>query len=197
MCTKLGTIKKTALSDFKNIRGSGIIAIRLSGPDGLMWARITGGKDMVVLATLEGKAIVFKEKDVRPTGRNSMGVRAITLNKNDLVTSMDVFSEKEKDKKMIVISERGIGKKAKIMLFRLQRRGGKGVKIANIDERTGPIAFSSIIHNEEDTLLITSRKGHVVKIPVKTIPSLSRQAKGVILMRFSDKSDKVASATFI
>lgn len=197
MCTKFGTVKKTALADFKNIRTGGIISIKLAGKDELMWARMTGGKDMVVMASREGKAIVFNEKDVRPTGRNSIGVRAIMLNTGDEVTSMDIFSESEKDKKLLVISERGIGKKTKIMLFRLQKRGGKGVKIANIDEKTGPISFSSIIHNDDDTLLITSKKGQVVKIPVKTIPTLSREAKGVILMRFSNKTDKVASATFV
>lgn len=197
MCTTRGTVKKTPLPDFKNIRTSGIIAIKLVGNDELLWAKITQGTSMVVCASRWGKAIVFNEKDVRETGRNSMGVRAIDLGENDVVTSMDVFGEDEKDKKLMVISERGIGKKTKIMLFRLQKRGGKGVKIANIDEKTGPIMFSSIIHSEDDTLLITSRKGQVVKIPVKTIPTLSREAKGVILMRFSDKSDKVASATFV
>lgn len=197
MCTKFGTVKKTALSDFKNIRGSGIISIKLAGKDELQWARMTDGKNMVVLATRHAKAIVFNEKDVRPTGRNSIGVRAITLHEGDEVISMDIFAESEKDKKLIVISEKGIGKKSKIMLFRFQKRGGKGVKIANIDEKTGSICFSSIIHDEEATLLITSRKGQVVKILVKTMPTLSREAKGVILMRFSNKTDKVASATFV
>lgn len=197
MCTRLGTIKKTPLSDFKNIRAGGIIAIKLSFGDELLWSQVTSGKDMIVMATREGKAIVFNEKEVRPTGRNSQGVRALNLKETDSVTSMDVFSPEEKDKKLIVISERGIGKKTKIMLFRFQHRGGKGVKIANIDERTGRIAFSSIIHDDNQTLLITSRKGQVVKIPIKSLPTLSREAKGVILMRFSDKSDRVVSATFI
>ena len=197
MCTKYGTVKKTALADFKNIRGSGIISIKLAVKDELQWAQMTDGKNMVVMATRHAKAIVFNEKDVRPTGRNSIGVRAITLNEGDEVISMDIFAESEKDKKLIVISERGIGKKTKIMLFRFQKRGGKGVKIANIDEKTGLICFSSIIHDEDAMLLITSRKGQVVNIRVKTMPTLSREAKGVILMRFSNKTDKVASATFV
>jgi len=150
-----------------------------------------------VMATRHGKAIVFKEANVKPTGRNSIGVRGIHLSEGDIVTSMDVYDESEKDKKLIVISENGIGKKSKTELFRLTQRGGKGVKIANIDDRTGAIAFSSIIESEEETLLITSRKGQVVQIPLKSIPTLSRTAKGVILMRFSDKTDKVVSATFI
>src|SRR3989338_8738146 len=197
MCTSHGTVKKTRLDDFKNIRGNGIIAIRLTSGDELLWVKITDNLHNIVIASHQGKAIVFSEKDVRETGRNSMGVRAINLNKTDHVTNMDIFPQEQKNKKIIVITEKGIGKKTKIELFRFQKRGGKGVKIANIDERTGPISFSGIIENEDDTLLITSRKGQVVKIPVKTIPTLSREAKGVILMRFSDKSDKVVSATFI
>jgi DNA gyrase subunit A len=197
MCTKLGTVKKTKFSDFDNIRGNGIIAIKLSGADELLWVRVTNGHKMVVMASSQGKAIVFKETNVKATGRNSMGVRGIRLSEGDAVTSMDVYNEEEKDKKIIVISERGIGQKSKTELFRLTQRGGKGVKIGSIDERTGNIAFSSIIESEEETLVITSRKGQVVKIPIKTIPTLSRTAKGVILMRFSDKTDKVVSATFI
>ncbi len=197
MCTKLGTVKKTPLNDFDNIRQSGIISIRLEEKDELLWVKITDGKQLVVLASYNGKAIVFSENDVRPTGRSSIGVRGIRLDETDRISSMDVFDESEKDKKLIVLSENGIGKKSKTMLFKEQGRGGKGVKIANIDERTGKISFSSVIDDEEKTLIITSKKGQVVKIPLKSIPDLSRTAKGVILMRFSDKSDKVASATFI
>jgi DNA gyrase subunit A len=197
MCTKLGTVKKTHIKDFDNIRNNGIISIKLVNNDELLWVRLTTGTKMIVMATRLGKAIVFKEANVHPTGRTSIGVRGIKLTDGDVVTSMDVYDESEKNKKLIVISENGIGKKSKTELFRLTQRGGKGVKISNIDARTGSIAFSSIIESEEETLLITSRKGQVVKIPLKSIPDLSRTAKGVILMRFSDKNDKVASATFI
>lgn len=197
MCTKFGTVKKTALSEFDNIRQSGIISIKLEENDELMWVKVTDGKQLVVLASKNGKAIVFGEEDVRSTGRSSIGVRGIRLEGNDVITSMDTFDPSEKNKKLMVISENGIGKKSKILLFREQGRGGKGVKISNLDEKTGSIAFSSIIDDEEKTLLITSKKGQVVKMPLKTIPDLSRTAKGVILMRFSDKTDKVASATFI
>lgn len=197
MCTKKGTVKKTILSDFRNIRQSGIIAIKLDTDDELLWASITNGGKTIVLASKEGKAIVFDEKDIRPTGRSSMGVRGMRLDKEDNITSMDIFDSEQKNKKLIVITENGIGKKTRVSLFREQNRGGKGVKIANLDERTGNIAFSQVIEDESKTLLITSKKGQVVKIPLTTIPDLSRVAKGVILMRFSDKSDRIASATFI
>lgn len=197
MCTKLGTVKKTPLSQFTNIRGSGIISIKLEPSDELMWVKITDGKQLVVIATHRGKAIVFKEGNVSSTGRNSIGVRGIRLGAGDIVCSMDVFHESEREKKLMVLTENGIGKKTKVLLFRLQKRGGQGVKIAGIDARTGNICFSSIIADEEKTLVITSTKGQVVKIPIKSIPTLSRVAKGVILMRFSNKADKIASATFI
>ena len=197
MCTQYGTVKKTPLSEFTNIRSNGIIAIKLEKDDQLLWAKITDGKKMVILASKNGKAIVFPEKNVKPTGRNTIGVRGIKLIANDIIRSMDVFDENEKENYLLVVTENGIGKKTKISLFRQQRRGGQGVKIASLDQKTGTIVFSGIIEKGAQNLIITSKKGQVVKIPLETIPNLSRNAKGVILMRFSDESDKVASATFI
>lgn len=197
MCTKLGTIKKTLLSEFATIRANGIISIKLEPNDQLLWVKITNGKKMVVVATSQGQAIVFPENNVKSTGRSSIGVKGIELNGQDAVSSMDIFNREETDKKLLVLSQNGIGKKTLIKLFRQQKRGGKGVKIATIDAKTGPIIFSCIIENEDETIIITSRKGQVVKIPLKSLPTLSRTAKGVILMRFSNKTDKVAGATFI
>lgn len=197
MCTKLGTVKKTPMEEFLNIRSNGIIAIKLEPNDELLWAKITDGKQMIVLASRNGKAIVFPETNVKPTGRNSIGVRGMNLKKDDVVSSMDVFDLSEKENELIVVMENGIGKKTKIALFRQQRRGGQGVKIASLNQKTGSIVFSSMIPKEAKTIVLTSKKGQVVKIPLDSIPSLSRNAKGVILMRFSDSSDKMASATFI
>ena len=197
MCTRMGTIKKTQLSQFLSIRSSGIIAINLDKNDELLWTKMTNNKMNIILATQMGQAITFKETDVRPTGRSSQGVIGIRMGKDDVVSSMDVFDPSDKDKTLLVLSENGIGKKTKITQFPVQKRGGKGVKIANIDSRTGPIAFSSIVESDKDTLVITSRKGNVVKIPLKDIPKLSRTAKGVILMRFNKNEDAVVSATFL
>ncbi|OGK29223.1 hypothetical protein A3D06_01135 [Candidatus Roizmanbacteria bacterium RIFCSPHIGHO2_02_FULL_40_9] len=193
----MGTIKKTQLSQFLSIRSSGIIAINLDKNDELLWTKMTNNKMNIILATQMGQAITFKETDVRPTGRSSQGVIGIRMGKDDVVSSMDVFDPSDKDKTLLVLSENGIGKKTKITQFPVQKRGGKGVKIANIDSRTGPIAFSSIVESDKDTLVITSRKGNVVKIPLKDIPKLSRTAKGVILMRFNKNEDAVVSATFL
>ncbi|HLD26628.1 MAG TPA: DNA gyrase subunit A [Patescibacteria group bacterium] len=197
MCTKLGTIKKTALSEFLTIRANGIIAIRLGDQDDLCWVKISDGKKMIVLATRQGQAIVFPENNVKSTGRSSIGVKGIELDKDDSVSSMDIFNKEEKDKKLLVLSQKGVGKKTLVKLFRQQKRAGKGVKIATVDHKNGHIIFSRIIDTEDETIIITSQKGQVVKIPMKSIPTLSRTAKGVILMRFSNKNDLVASATFV
>ncbi len=197
MCTKKGTVKKTPFTDFANIRTNGIIAIRLETGDELLWVKITDGKMNVILTSKNGKAIIFNEKEVRPTGRASIGVRGIELNDTDELTSADVFQSTEFKKNVFVIGKRGIGKKTNLSLFKGQHRGGKGVKIASVDEKMGQLVFVQIINPEDTTVIITSLKGQVVKIPLESIPPRSRTAKGVILMRFSEKGDEVVSATLV
>lgn len=197
MSTKKGTVKKTPFKDFANIRTNGIIAIHLGTDDELLWIKITNGKKNIILTTKDGKAIVFKEKEIRPTGRSSIGVKGITLNEGSVVASADVFGDEEFKKYIFVIGQKGIGKKTKLSLFKGQHRGGKGVKITSVDKKNGKIAFVDIIDEDKTTAIITSNKGQIVKIPIKAIPSRSRVAKGVILMRFSNKADKVVSAALI
>jgi len=197
MCTKNGTVKKTLFEDFANIRSNGIVAIRLDTGDELMMVKMTDGNMNVIITTRHGKAIVFKETEIRSTGRASMGVRGIDLKDTDHVTAADVFSNSEFKRDLFVIGERGVGKKTALSLFKGQHRGGKGVKVASVDEKMGQIAFVQIICEADETIIITSSQGQIVKIPLNSIPSRSRSAKGVILMRFSDKSDKVVGTTFI
>lgn len=197
MFTKHGTVKKTPFEDFANIRNGGIIAIKLDKDDELLWSHFTDGSKNVILIAEKGKAIVFKEDEVRPTGRSSIGVRGIELEADDEVAASDVFDNKEFNKDIFVIGEKGIGKKSKLSFFKGQHRGGKGVKVTSVDEKIGKIAFVQIISPEDNTVIITSSQGQVVKIPLASIPSRSRQAKGVILMRFNKPQDKVVSATFI
>ena len=197
MCTKQGTVKKTTFEEFENIRSNGIIAIKLEEKDELLWVKMTDGKMSVLITTKHGKAIVFKEQEVRPTGRSSIGVRGIELAEGDLVASAEVITNEEFKKNIIVIGERGVGKKTNLALFKGQHRGGKGVKIASVDEKMGSICFVQIVNPEDTTIIMTSLSGQIVKIPVASIPPRSRTAKGVILMRFSDKSDKIVSATLI
>ena len=196
MSTKLGTVKKSPFSDYANIRSNGIIAIRLEKEDELLWVNLTDGKHNVILTSRAGKAIVFKEQEIRPTGRASIGVKGMDLGP-DLVTAADVFSDKEFAKDILVLGEKGVGKKTKLSFFKGQHRGGKGVKIASVDQKIGQICFVQILNSEKTTAIITSSKGQVVKIPLQSIPSRSRTAKGVILMRFSQPGDKIVSATIV
>lgn len=195
MSTKLGTVKKTSFKDYANIRTNGIIAIRLEKNDELLWVKLTDSKKNVILVSKMGKAIVFKEKEIRPTGRASIGVKGMELDPENQVIAADVFGDDEFKKDILVIGGKGIGKKTKLSNFKGQHRGGKGVKIASIDDKFGSLALASIIQPDDETLIITSTSGQVVKIPLTSIPSRSRTAKGVILMRFSDKADRIVSAT--
>lgn len=196
MSTKFGTVKKTPFKDYANIRTNGIIAIRLESKDELLWVKLTDGHENVILVSRNGKAIVFKEKEIRPTGRASIGVKGMELDEADnQVISADVFSDVEFKKDILVIGDRGVGKKTKLSNFKGQHRGGKGVKIASIDQKFGHIAFAQIVEPVDTTLIITSALGQVVKISLSSIPSRSRTAKGVILMRFSEKTDRIVSAT--
>jgi len=197
MVTKKGTVKKTPFTKFANIRTNGIIAIKLDKDDRLLWVKLTDGDHNILLISERGKAIIFPEAEVRPTGRNARGVRGIKLAVNDQLTSADVFKNEEYKKRLFVLSERGVGKKTKLSLFRDQHRGGVGVKVASVDKRNGKIIFTQIIEPDNKQVIITSKKGQVVKIPLKGIPPRSRNAKGVILMRFSDPEDAVADATFL
>ena len=198
MSTKFGTVKKSIFKDYANIRTNGIIAIRLEKNDELLWVKLTDGKKNVILVSKNGKGIVFKEKEIRPTGRASIGVKGMDIGDiANQVISADVFSDQEFKKDILVIGDRGVGKKTKLSNFKGQHRGGKGVKITSIDQKFGHIAFAQIIEAEHTTLIITSAQGQVVKIALTGIPSRSRTAKGVILMRFSDKSDRIVSATSV
>ncbi len=197
MATEKGVVKKTEFAKFANIRSNGLIAIRLDEKDKLLWVKITQGTDNVIMVTEQGKAIVFKEQEIRVMGRSARGVRGIKLNTNDQVTSTNIFSNKDFNKSLLVITQKGVGKRTSLKLFRGQHRGGKGVKVSSLNQKTGPIAISKIVDKDDKTIVITSKKGQVVKIPLTSVPPRSRSAKGVIIMRFSNSNDCVTSATVI
>jgi len=199
MSTKYGTVKKSSFEDYINIRTNGIIAIRLEKSDELLWVKLTDGTKNVILASKNGKAIVFKEKEIRSTGRASIGVKGMDIEPSEdhEVIAADVFSDAEFKKDILVLTERGIGKKTKLSNFKGQHRGGKGVKITSVDKKIGSVAFSEIIEPEDTTIIITSSLGQIVKMDISSIPSRSRTAKGVILMRFSEKADRIVSATSV
>lgn len=194
LTTRNGTVKKTALKEFENIRRGGMIAIKLDAGDELVWSKISTGTDEIVLVTKKGKAIRFSETQVRPMGRPTTGVRGIKIDSSDQVIGMDVVI-KGNNPPLLSIMENGLGKKTEIKQFPLQARGGQGVKVAKVTDKTGDVVVSQVIHGEANEVIITSKKGQVVKLDLNSVPKLSRDTQGVILMRFSDKNDGVASAT--
>jgi DNA gyrase subunit A len=166
----------------------------------------TTGNDHIILLTKKAKSIRFPEANVRPMGRATSGVSGIKLEQGDELIGMEVFPGKEqisKDKRrkifrdILTIAEKGLGKRTPIHLFPVQKRSGKGVKAAVVTAKTGNLAAAVMVTQEIDQLVMTSKGGQVIKLPLKNIPQLGRATQGVILMRFSDKSDMVAACACI
>jgi len=196
MCTSRGTVKKTKVEEYHNVRKSGLIAIKLREGDELNWVKQASKGNEITIVTKEGKSIRFHEDDVSATGRASMGVRGIKLKPNDEVISMDVVKDPSKAE-LLVIMENGKGKASKMSDYRLQTRGGSGVKTATINAKTGKIVGAVVI--EEDTkgdLIMISKMGQIIRLKLKAIPSQGRTTSGVYLMRMNDK-DMVASTTVL
>ena len=200
--TARGIVKKTEISEFKNMRVSGIIAIRLDPDDSLVSVQETSGEDHVLLITKKGKSIRFPESNTRAMGRATSGMRGIRLEKDDIVLGMEMFPAKhieynDKRKKtfrdLLTISEKGLGKRTPLHLFPVQKRSGKGVKAAVINAKTGNLAAEVIVNESVEQIVVTSKFGQVIKLPVKNIPQMGRSTQGVILMRFTDKTDGVAA----
>jgi len=194
MATKNGIIKKTSIEDFKNVRRSGLVAIHLKKGDALKWVGVTDGKDEIMLVTADGQAIRFKESDVRSMGRTASGVRALNPKDNDEVISMVVISAGNKH--IIFVSENGFGKRTLISLFKVQRRGGSGLKSAKITPKTGKLVSARVIQGGEDELIAVSQKGQVIRTSLKSISILGRATQGVKIMKLS-AGDKVASAVTV
>ncbi|OGG14982.1 DNA gyrase subunit A [Candidatus Gottesmanbacteria bacterium RIFCSPHIGHO2_01_FULL_46_14] len=195
MATKKGTVKKSKLTDYENIRKNGLVAIKLDQGDELAWARITSGRDDILLVSHDGKSIRFSEGEVRPTARDTMGVRGILLKPSDYVVSMEVINTETKKADFLTLMEKGKGKKTAISGFPRQRRGGQGLKVAQVNAKTGNVVVSQLVPADCDSVILTSIKGQVVKLPIASVPRLGRATSGVILMRFTDKSDTIAAAT--
>lgn len=197
MGTEKGVVKKTLLKDFKNIRRSGLIAIKLRKGDLLKNVCKTAGDDDIIMVTEAGQSIRFKEKDVRGMGRTASGIRGIKLRKGDKVVGMDVVkNENGKEDFLLVVTENGFGKKTLLKEYRVQQRGGVGVKALNITQKTGSLVVSKTLTKEEEELIVISRKGNVIKSEIDLIPKLSRATQGVRIMRLAPQ-DKVASAICI
>lgn len=196
MATKKGTVKKTSVEQFKNVRKSGLIAIKLRPTDSLEWVRETKAGDEVVIVTREGKCIRFNEKDARDMGRASIGVRGIRLKGKDEVVEMDTIADPE-NTEVLVIMANGLGKMTKVTDYRFQARGGSGVKTANITPKTGNVVGAKTLNKEDIAdLVIISKSGQIIRLNSKQIPSQGRATQGVYLMRMK-LNDKVASISMI
>ncbi|MCF7846331.1 MAG: hypothetical protein K9L85_03770, partial [Candidatus Peribacteraceae bacterium] len=194
-CTKGGTVKKTLMADFANVRKSGLIAIRLNSGDELNWVKGTNGTSEIVIVSYEGKCCRFDEKDVRAMGRSAAGVRGIKLGANDHVVEMDVVGDPTKEK-LLTVTEKGLGKATLISEYRATHRGAGGVKTLNVTAKTGKVVGAKVLQPELDAdLLLISKRGQTIRMDVNSIPMRGRATQGVILMRV--KNDSVASVSLL
>ena len=196
MATKNGTVKKTELKSFDNVRKTGIIAINLRDKDELKWVKQCNEGDKIIIASRQGKAVVFEQSDVRPMGRSSTGVRGIRLKSNDEVIEMDVIESI--DSELLVVMENGLGKMSPLASYRLTNRGAGGVKAANITAKTGLIVGAKVIDKKahHSDLVLISKNGQTIRMEISEIPSIGRSTQGVYIMRLN-KNDKLVSLSLI
>jgi len=198
MTTRNGIIKKTAIEDFINVRRSGLIAMNLNKGDELCWARATSGQDEIILVTAKGQSIRFKEKDVRPMGRSAAGVRGILLKKEDKVVGMEILPARLRSQnakmELLVLTENGYGKKTDVKQFKIQHRGGSGIKAGQVTAKTGKIVIAQILKPDEEELIAMSEKGQTIRTSLASISSLGRATQGVRIMKL-EAGEKVATAT--
>ena len=199
MITKNGVAKKSDAAAFKDVRRSGLIAITLKEDDSLIDALFVGKKDEVSLITEKGQAIRFKESDVRQMGRTATGVTAMKLGKGDVIVSADVLKSADKGREILIVTEHGYGKTTPAGEYKVQNRGGSGIKTAKVTDKTGSIVRGIILTGEEredGELVIMSKKGQVIKLPLKQVPTLGRQTQGVRVMKMR-AGDSIASVVFV
>ena len=192
LVTKNGTAKKMSGESFKDVRRSGIISIRLDKGDQLVSALITEKGDEVMIATAGGQSIRFKESDIREMGRTAGGVRGIKLRKGDEVISVDVIKNGKKDGSFLTMSANGFGKKTSLKEYKVQKRGGSGIKTAKVTPKTGKLIVAKVLADDEEELIAMSKKGQVIRTALKDISSLGRQTQGVTIMRLR-AGDGIAS----
>lgn len=199
MVTKNGVAKKSDAASFKDVRRSGLIAISLRDDDSLIAAMFVTSGDEASLVTQKGQAIRFKESDVREMGRTAGGVAAMKLGKGDVIVSADVIKKGAKDMEILIVTEHGYGKTTPVKEYKVQKRGGSGIKTAKVTDKTGTIVGGTVIGGEErleGELVIMSKKGQVIKLPLKDVPTLGRQTQGVRVMKMR-AGDSIASIVFV
>jgi len=199
MVTKNGLIKKTPLKDFENIRRSGIIAIALKKGDALKWVRLSGGQDQVVVTTEKGQSIRFKESQIRSMGRAAAGVRAIRLRSGDQVAGFDVIEgsdpKKAAEGKLFVVMANGFAKQTPLQEYKLQNRGGSGIRTANVTPKTGPLVSAQIAWGQTEILAL-SAKGQLIRTSLGGVRATGRSAQGVRIMNLKS-GDRLAGVVLI
>ncbi len=194
MATKDGIIKKVSADNFRDVRRSGIAAIKLRKNDRMRFARLVSRGDDIVFATQKGQSIRFKESDARVMGRSAGGARGIKLTAGDELIGADIIKKEDKSQFLLTMSKKGFGKKTDVKNYRLQKRGGSGIKTSKITDKTGPLIIAKIIKPEYEEAIAISQKGQVIRVPLAQIPALGRQTQGVRIMRLKT-GDSIASLT--
>jgi DNA gyrase subunit A len=195
LVTKQGTIKKAALSSFHNVRRNGLIAINLKEGDQLLDARIVSIGDYVVLATKNAQSIRFKESDAREMGRTAAGVKAMSLKKGDELIGMGIM-KKDAEASLLVIMEHGYGKKTSLEEYKIQNRGGSGIKTANLSSKTGVLVGACVVTEEDSEIIAISQKSQVIRVSLDDVSLLGRATQGVRIMKLRD-DDNVASIALL
>lgn len=190
MATKKGTIKKTLVKEYANLRSNGLVTIKLDAGDELVSVQETNGQNDIVISTSAGQAVRFNEQDVRGMGRTARGVKGARLRPKDDIVGMDVI--RDKGQKLLVVSANGYGKATLAEGVAAHKRGGVGVRVASVTEKTGPIVAVHTMDPEAKEVIMMSTKGQAIRVAIKEIPTLSRAAQGVRIMRLND-GDTVAS----
>ena len=195
MVTQKGVIKKTPFKDFENVRKSGLIAIKLKGKDTLEWVQATTGNDTILLTSKNGQSIRFPEKDVRSMGRSASGVRGINLKGDDEIIGMTIVQKEKEKNSVLFVMQNGYGKRTEALQFKEQRRGGTGVKSANVSTKTGKVVSALLIEDQEELIAI-STKGKVIRTKLKSVSKLGRSTQGVRVMKMQS-GDKIASVIIV
>ncbi|OHA83854.1 MAG: DNA gyrase subunit A [Candidatus Yonathbacteria bacterium RIFOXYC2_FULL_47_9] len=194
MVTKQGTVKKVSAESFKDVRRNGIISIKLETGDELLAAIFTEKGDDIILTTAKGQAIRFKESDAREMGRAAGGVRGMKLGKDDFIVGADVVKKDAEKPELMVMSENGYGKKTAMKEYKVQKRGGSGIKTAKVTAKIGAIIVAKVVTPVYEELVAISKKSQVIRITMKDVPSLGRDTQGVRIMKLRE-GDSIASLT--
>lgn len=201
--TRQGKVKKTPISEFRNIRSNGIIAITLKKDDLVIFTKITSGKEHMMLVTHSGKCIRFAEEEIKSSARDTQGVMGIALKEGDMVVGGQSFppvTEQPEDKRkkafhhLLIITEQGMGKRTLLDEYPLQKRSGQGVKVSELTAKTGKVAAALIVTQDNEDLILSTHEAQAIKLPIKNVPVLKRPTQGVILMRMP-KTDRIVAAT--